>query len=331
MNKIRFIATVLTLLLICSIMGCRAPVNSDQKAEPVDYSDNANWLMLAKDPQKQVDVFYLYPTAWHKVSDEEANICEIDNQTMREGAPRAYDTQATAFETVGNIYAPYYRQADAEYCLTLSEEEQTKLLGGIPKSDVFASLDYYFEYYNNGRPFLLAGHSQGSNMLLFVLSEYMKEHPERYQRMVAAYVIGYSVTEEFLKSNPHLKFAAGAEDTGVIISYNTEAPSIEGSNPVLLDGALSINPISWTLGEETAPKENSLGSRINGEKVSAYADATVNKERGVVICSTANPDEFASASPLFGKGVYHGQDYPFYYYDIRANVELRVSKYFSLL
>ena len=35
----------------------------------------------------------------------------------------------------------------------------------------------------------------------------MKKHPEYLKRMVAAYVIGFSVTKDFLKRNPHLKFA----------------------------------------------------------------------------------------------------------------------------
>jgi len=37
-----------------------------------------------------------------------------------------------------------------------------------------------------GRPFILAGHSPGPDMLLYLLSEYMEEHPDVYARMVAA-------------------------------------------------------------------------------------------------------------------------------------------------
>ena len=59
-------------------------------------------------------------------------------------------------------------------------------------------------------------------MQSFVLSEYMKAHPEYLKRMIAAYVVGYSITEDYLKANPHLKFAERADDTGVIVSYNTE-------------------------------------------------------------------------------------------------------------
>ncbi len=42
------------------------------------------------------------------------------------------------------------------------------------------------------------------------------------------------------------KFAKGAKDIGVIISYNTEAPQVAGKNPVVLPGAMAINPITWT-------------------------------------------------------------------------------------
>ena len=50
--------------------------------------------------------------------------------------------------------------------------------------------------------------------------------------------------------DPHLKFATGESDTGVIISWNTEGPrNVEGnaSNVVLLPNAISINPLNWKL------------------------------------------------------------------------------------
>ncbi|MEG2361821.1 MAG: DUF3089 domain-containing protein, partial [Christensenella sp.] len=221
MKKTKILCVILVIIILFT--GCSVTITHPQA---VDYSDTAHWVALPKQTEKPVDVFYLYPTVWAKQNENEPNVCEIDNELMLAGGKAAYEMQATAFEAAANVYAPYYRQADAAYCLSLSDEQQTQLLGEIPKEDVFAALDYYFEHYNNGRPFFLAGHSQGSNMLLFVLSEYMKEHPDRYERMVAAYVIGYSVTDQFLQENPHLKFAQAAGDTGVIISYNTEAPNV---------------------------------------------------------------------------------------------------------
>ena len=241
---------------------------------------------------------------------------------MLKGLKSAFDRQATAFEPVGNIYAPFYRQVDAAYSLSLPLDEQEKLLGGVPKEDAFAAFDYYIKNYNNGRPFILAGHSQGSNILIYLLSEYMKENPKVYERMIAAYVIGYSVTDDYLAKNTHLKFAKDANDTGVIISYNTEAPTIEGKNPVVLPGAKVINPITWTTDETLATAEEGLGSTLPNKDLKfipagKYADACIDKSKGVLICSTADVNKLSPGNKVFGKGIYHSFDYPFYYFNIR--------------
>ena len=104
---------------------------------------------------KKVDVFYLYPTSWHKLSPDESNICRIDNPTMLAGAKVAFGKQATAFEPVGNVYAPFYRQID------LSPVDREKRVGGIPTSDAVAAFDYYIKHYNQDRPFILAGLPRG--------------------------------------------------------------------------------------------------------------------------------------------------------------------------
>lgn len=300
-----------------------------------DYSETENWLALPTTTEKAVDVFYLYPTAWQKVNANDPNICEIDNPSMVRGSKLAFARQATAFEPVGNIYAPYYQQVDALYCLTLPIDQQEKVIGGVPKADVFAAFDYYIKNYNQGRPFILAGHSQGSNILVYLLSEYMKKNPQVYERMIAAYVIGYSVTEEYLANNPHLKFAQGANDTGVIISYNTEAPEVIGNNPVVLPGAIGINPITWTREETLARAEENLGSLVlnpDGTIASSavnYADARIDKKKGVLICSTVDVDKLSPGNAVFGKGVYHSFDYPFYYYNIRENAAKRTTVFLA--
>ncbi|MEG2626124.1 MAG: DUF3089 domain-containing protein, partial [Christensenella sp.] len=63
------------------------------------------------------------------------------------------------------------------------------------------------------------------------------------------------------------------------------------------------------------------------KKAAHFADAAINLSRGVVMCSTVNPDDYHSKGGLFAKGVYHGQDYPFYYFDIEANAQLRAANY----
>lgn len=333
MNLKKIQLLIMALLVSFTLVVCG---NDGSTSEPIatDYSKSEYWLSLPAALDQEVDIFYLYPTAWQKVNENESNICEIDNPSMLKGAKAAFGRQATAFETVGNIYAPYYRQADPVYCLSLPLEEQAKVIRGIPKSDAFAAFDFYIKKYNHGRPFILAGHSQGSNVMIYLLSEYMKENPEVYSRMIAAYVIGYSVTEDYLAKNPHLKFAEGPDDTGVIISYNTEAPTVVGNNPVVLPGALVINPITWTREETLATAEESLGSFLPNEEgkfvlVENYADARIEKTKGVLICSTTDVDKLSPGNQVFGRGVFHSYDYPFYYFNLRENAVNRVDNFLS--
>lgn len=325
---------LLVLLISFSLSAC-----GSSRYESIDYSKSEHWLSLPSSVDKGVDVFYLYPTSWQKVNASDPSVCDIDNPSMLRGSSLAFNRTATAFEPVGNIYAPYYRQVD----MTPPPEVREQIVAGIPTSDAVAAFDYYIEHYNNGRPFILAGHSQGSNVLVNMLSGYMKDHQNVYQRMIAAYVIGYSVTNAYLADNPYLKFAEGADDTGVIISYNTQAPdTVPGTNPVVHDGALAINPITWTRTEAPASAAQNLGSILLNPDGSVilnaqgqiaplmnYADARVDLAKGVVVCSTANENYFAPGNASFGRGVYHTFDFPFYYYDIRANAANRVEKYLN--
>lgn len=309
-----------------------AKTNGGEKWETkIDYANADNWLS-AEDAGKDVDVVYFYPTTFSKVSDDAPDVADITDESMRSGAQRELKNQASVFIEDCNIYAPFYRQVNAAYALTLSDEEADDLLRYSASQDPSAALDYYFENYNNGKPFILAGHSQGSQILTMILSDYMKEHPEHYKNMIAAYVIGYSVTDKYLAANPHLKFAEGADDTGVIISYNTEGPANKDQhNAVVTDGTISINPINWKKDDTYASKEENLGSlNIDGEIEKNLADAKIDLERGVVVCETADSAVYAipeAAHALFGPESYHGYDYGLYYMNLRENAKVRIEAF----
>ena len=58
------------------------------------------------------------------------------------------------------------------------------------------------------------------------------------------------------------------------------------------------------------------------------ADARVNKKLGVVICSTADVNTYEIPLPeLFGKGSFHGQDFQFYFLNLRENAKVRIKKF----
>jgi Protein of unknown function (DUF3089) len=300
-----------------------------------DYSKAKHWLSLPA-PFLAVDVFYLYPTAWSS-TDPNPKVCRIDEPSMLEEAPLAFERQATAFQIVGNVYAPYYRQDNN------SAVRRLEVIAGIPTSDAVAAFRYYIKHFNNNRPFILVGHSQGATVLSNLLADYMRHNPDVYSRMIAAYVIGHPITTGYLDANPHLKFADSADDTGVIISYNTEAPEIGGTNPVLYGMVgVAINPLSWTRDETPVSNDNNLGSLLlnsdgsvardaNGNfiKMTPSADAQVDATKGVVICSTVDPNVWSPGPTPYPKGVFHTFDIPFYYYNLQANALNRVQSYLS--
>lgn len=283
--------------------------------DKIDYSNHDNWMFLPEDTSKSVDTIYLYPSAYGINGEVDEDIADIDDVNMRLMAIYYASSQASIFEESTNLYAPYYRQLTVNSLVDMIEESPESLQY-IASQDIYNMLDYYFENCNEGRPFILAGHSQGSVWLTVVLENYMKEHPEYYERMVAAYVIGYSVTEEYLDRNPHLKFAEGAEDTGVIISYNTEGPgNSEAYNCVVKEGAISINPLSWKLDDAYV---------TNG-----VVDAKIDTDRGVVICtSMENTQEMKVAlAEYFGEESLHLYDYSLYSTELQKNVADRIKNF----
>lgn len=302
-------------------------VENTTAEESVDYSSQVNWIAIGKG-EHAADVFYLYPTAWF-AKDGDGVVNTIDNASMRERAPEAYRQQASCFEAVADVYAPFYRQVNALMTLGMSLSEQEALVGGTPYRDAVAAFEYFLEHYNRGRPFILAGHSQGANVLKFLLSRYMKEHPDVYARMVAAYPLGYSFEKQFFEANPHLKFVEGETDTQVVVTWNCERMQdgrFGSGNLVCHPGALSVNPISWTHDEEKVEADDprQLGALQTNERYSAQVryDSARGYEVLVVGMPTQPDDERG-----IGEFALHGRDFPLYYYNIRENALKRIQAF----
>ena len=320
-----------------------ATTTATNVGEAPDYSKKACWYQIPE-ITKDVDTFYIPATEYVASSFEEgaSDYAEIGNADVMAGAPVEYEAHASVFAESTNVFMPYYRQAGFKFEGETWQKDGTidAAISGMPYDDITAALDYFFENYNNGRPFIIAGHSQGSAMTKLVLKKYFKEHTEYYERMVAAYVIGYSVTKDDLETYPHLKFATGETDAGVIISWNTEGKkNVEEnvSTAVLLPNAISINPLNWKLDDTYAPASENLGSYMPNEKTGKYeitdvgADAQVVPERGVIVTNAASEpmsEELAAAvTPFLGPDGRHASDYSYFYNNIKDNVAKRIATY----
>lgn len=321
MRKSLYSAAVLLLAVSCG--------GGNAKITATDYSNPENWMVQATNPTHEVDVFYLYPTS--VPGDCKTLVGTIDDG-MKFRAMGNYLKGPEAFSSFTNMYAPYYRQISGTGILRCKTADDLIQLcyDNEPRTDVYAALDYYFGHLNNGRPFVLASHSQGTAMMKIVLSEYMKEHPEYMKRMVAAYLVGFNIGQKWIDDNG-LRFAEGETDTGVIISWHVEGPDGTMFSLPLSEGALSINPLNWKRDATPASIEENKGSVIvnvetnERQFVDGIADATLNPDRGVVVVTTT--DEYIPCNPVFGDRSFHLDEWRFYYQNVKDNCLKRITAY----
>ncbi len=300
------------------------------------YAGTESWASLPEDASLPADTFYLYSTVLFDDADGASELVPADDEAMRAEALVNVERTCGVFSETTNVYAPFYPQINFASAVdgTLPETAVR-----AQYADVCAALDRYFERYNDGRPYFLAGDGEGSEVLKLVLREYMSAHPAYYERMIAAYVPGCSITSEYISADPKLKFASGADDVGVIVSWNTEAPD-NGDSLCVQSGAIAINPLNWRRDSTPAAAAENLGSRIVDwylnevyEYVPGVADAQIDSSRGVVVCSNVNIS-FASVyyrdlPPLFGERSFHNGDYALYYYNVKENVGVRAAAWFG--
>ncbi len=295
----------------------------------IDYSQAENWLSCPTEITKPVDVFYIYPTVTG--FRPETEVCDMNDTMMIAGAQMVRQIQTGVFDESCNVFMPYYRQIS----MPKPGSDYSAIIDYVSKFDATDALDYFLNNLNQGRPFILAGHSQGASTLIALLENYMTKHPEALSRMVAAYPIGFAVTKDWL-AKTGLKFAEGATDTGVIVSWNTEGPAnLEAGvkNMTLAPGGISINPINWKRDDTYADVKENLGSlTYDGKLVTpGIADARVDTVRGSVVVTTIADKKLyaipADGAAMFGPESYHLHDYGFFFNNLKQNVADRIKAY----
>ena len=319
---------ILSFLLCLAAFGPVSAAGPEADCIPgcPDYGQVISWASLPASPDKAVDVFYVYPTIYQ---DKSPWNMDVFNQTLRADVQGLLKAQAGVYSGAANLFAPYYRQVSFA-ALDPNEDMTLNSYFRIGADDVHRAFDYYLNFLNQGRPFILAGHSQGSVVLLDLLRSRFKD-PALQEKLVAAYLIGYSVTRDDLRKYPWIKAAQGADDTGVVVSWNTQEPGATGS-PVLRKGAICINPLSWRTDDAMADRNLNLGAVFFDDfkgkvlrMVPQYAGARVNTKTGAL--ETVPPDKMEAGR--FPPGVLHKFDYAFWYRNLERNVQTRVDAYFK--
>lgn len=304
-----------------------AATEADTEAA-VDYSNQDNWVYYGVGEDKDVDLFLCCPTV--DTLDEE-NMA-LDNEIMRKYFAGALEMERGIYEESARMYAPYYRQmAMNGYSLEDKAEEERRLqLAYDDISDAFA---YYLENENDGRPIILAGFSQGADMCYRLMEEYFGEK-EMQDKLVAVYAIGWACTDEMIEQYPQIVPAKSADDLGVVISFDCEAPEVTETivNPAGRK-AHSINPLNWKTDSTPADKSENIGSRFMNSRGEIKSEATglcgcyIDEERGALKVTDVNPADYPAKLDIFPEGAYHIYDYQFFFMNLQENVQHRVELY----
>ncbi len=271
-------------------------------------------------PAKNVDVFFVYPTSYLDPAMPygwSASLKDIKTNIYTDYSSILY--QASVFNEVGKIYAPRYRQAHIKSYNPVGHEDTVKAIAAFELAylDVKNAFEYYLEHYNNGRPIIIASHSQGSTHTIRLLKEYFDNKPLAKQ-LVAAYVVGMALDPATYTS---LKACEQPNQTGCICAWRTfmegyQAPFV-GKEQFK---SIVTNPITWNNQQAEVDRKANPGSILyNFNKVSPSVAGAINHE-GVLW--TPKP-QFLGNFLLRTKN-YHIADYNFYYVSIRQNAALRV-------
>jgi hypothetical protein len=278
-------------------------------------------------------VFYIHPTTYLK--DDRWN-APLDLASDAEFRRRLFvQSQASAFNGAGQIWAPRYRQAAYGAFLLNSKDAQAAL--DLAYSDVSAAFDRFVAEAGD-RPIILAGHSQGALHLERLLKEKIADKPIA-QRVVAAYVVGWPISTESDLPVLGLPACRSPDQTGCILSWLSFGSP---ANPDLVlhsyeksagfagekrrrDDVLCVNPITGSEGGTAAPKDNPGALVPSSDLRSArFEPATVGARcnKGLLVIDGAIPPLGPYVLP--GNN-YHVYDYALFWGAIRQDAERRLA------
>lgn len=327
MNIKKMKLSLLFFIIVVSVgfCGCKT-----KNAGDTDYSDMSNWAYYEEgDTDKSADVFFICPTVY--MGADNMHNMELSDEKTKESFLGATNMEKGIYDDDSRFFAPYYRQAGLDvYTMDDSEAEQYFALAF---EDVKDSFEYYMENFNNGRPVILAGFSQGADMCIRLMKECFNDE-DIQKRLVACYAIGWRITKEETEAYPQLKFASGENDTGVIVSFNSEAENVDNSL-IIPKGTktLAINPLNWKTDNTAADKKLNLGACFTDydgnikSEIPALTGAYIDDIRGALKVADVAPEDYPPGLDIFDEGIYHLYDYQFFYRNLEKNVQTRIDAY----
>lgn len=248
------------------------------------------------------DCFYVADTCFHgegfrgkslrqcwnlPLGSEEGSFGHKLSKTVLEQMEMRAAANASCFNRTCRVYAPVYRMIpvtavlNMEALTTMNEYPQMKRIPLLRPQQLRSALDVAYDDVrrafvdfvddvgNSGRPFVLAGHSQGVMHLTRLLQEEIENHPSRRERFVHAYLAGFGVPLDLFATNLKLiRPSSSASDICSVSSWRTAAlrhgnPKSQRSGTFYVGKGwrkqvgplLANNPITWSQGPEASTSD----------------------------------------------------------------------------
>lgn len=328
-----------------------APFKAEPAVKPSLYAERSMWLARPDIPDNpalwtppgytpaahpEAAVFFIHPTSYLNRARWNA---PLDDAEANARAALFLRGQASAFNAVGAIWAPRYRQAT--FGAFLTDEPAAMKARALAYSDVLAAFDEFLKEIGPDQPIILAGHSQGALHLTHLLHDRIAGTPLA-RRIVAAYVVGWPISKTADLPALGLPECSTPDQAGCILSWQTFA---EPADPSLIFDAFDqtsgftgaprkdtvlvcTNPLTGTP-DRAAPASANLGTlypaadlktaTITAGKIPAKCEG-----RGIV--SIGAPPNLVGSYVLPGNN-YHVFDYSLFWANIRADVARRLKTF----
>jgi hypothetical protein len=282
-----------------------------------DPSDSTSKSLRCQKIDSLVDVFFLHPTTYTDVRfGWNANINDAYINAKTDYSSMLY--QASVFNQHCRIFAPRYRQAHISAFFINNDD--TKAALDTAYSDIKRAFEFYLEHYNNNRPIIIAGHSQGAMMGERLLKEFFDGKPLQ-QKLVAAYIVGWPISQNSFEKIP---VCNDSLQTNCFCGWRTfkknYIPIYIRNEPTI---SFVTNPLSWTTTNEYIGSGKNKGSVLRNfnKIISNTTDAQIHN--GVL---WVNKPKFPGAI-FYRSRNYHIGDINLFYMNTRENVEQRIFSY----
>ena len=304
----------------------------------VDYSKLENWAAhpLKKDmadslpsypglvegqANAKADVFFVHPTiyTYSPQNDFVWNGNVEDSQLNDKTDKSTILFQASVFNGSCKVYAPRYRQAHYYSFITANRADGDQALA-LAYTDVKAAFEYYLAHFNQGRPIVIASHSQGTYHTRRLLAEYF-DGKDLQKQLVVAYLVGYDVAKSSYKT---IAESNDPKQTGCYACWNTYSKGFIPKNyQKAMVHSTSTNPINWksSQGAMADYSENKGGLGPKFTILPHVSNAQTHE--GLLWIDKLN----IKGAALLRIKVWHKADINLFWMNIRENVAERIDAF----